>query len=165
MKKYLLQYKNEIIIAVAVLVFGGVIKSNISQYLKEMREIKREVKMIEENRALAEQWMIASKQYQDVKKLFFGAGADISPFKRFVEDKAKEAEVELNYLKSSQTDTPFLFCATIDLKTGAAYKNIIRFFNLLEDRKVKVNKFIMSDFSNNKDVDITVSAFILKEKQ
>lgn len=162
MNKYLLQYKNEISIVVVVLVFGVVIKNNVSRYFKEMKEIKREVKMTEENRTLAEQWMIASNQYQDVKKEFFSEGADTASFKRFVEDKAKEAEVELDYLKQSQTDTPFLFCVSIDLKTGAAYKNIVWFFKLLEAKKVKVNKFIMNDFSNKKETDIAVSAFILK---
>lgn len=165
MNKYLLQYKNEIIITVVVLIFGGVIKSNVSGYFREMEKIKSEVKIIEENRTLAEQWMIVSKQYKDIKKMFFCVGSDTAPFKRLVEDEAREAGVELNYLKPAQRDTPFLFFASIDLKTGAAYKNIIRFFNLLEDRKVKINKFSMNDFSNNKEADISISAFILKEGQ
>lgn len=159
--RYLLQYKNEIIIVFIILFFSLAVKGKIGSYGRRIQEIKVERDNLEKNRALSLQWEKTEKDYEKLKNKFFRT--DIAGLKRFVEEKAKAAAMDLEYFSPSYNEQQFYWDTTMEMRSIAAYKEVVNFVKLLEEENIKVTRLSVMDSLEGRKLTLTLRGIILKD--
>jgi hypothetical protein len=159
--KQILKYKNEVILVLIILFFIGVAKNIVGRHSQKMKELTVIKKKIEEKKGLLKEWQEVNKKYASAQETFFRK--DTLLFKRFIEERAQEAELDLEYLSPSYQGRGFYTEATIDLRSSASYRNIVSFLEQLEQRNVSIKKLGIRDSGKKRRVNIKVGTAILKE--
>ncbi|UCD15863.1 MAG: hypothetical protein JSV34_02090, partial [Candidatus Omnitrophota bacterium] len=119
-----------------------------------------EKKQIEDRKKLIKKWQDITKRNEKLEEGFFKK--DTLIFKRFIEEKSKEAAINLDYLSPSHIDRQFYWESKIVLKVTSPYKNIVDFIRYLEDRNIKVEELEIKDTSVGRKADMVISAITLK---
>lgn len=145
-----------------MLILGGVIKEMFSRYNTKMDALENEAGQLEEKKQLLDKWMAVNKQYQAREGEFF-RGPDPLFYKRFVEEKIRDAGITLNYLSPVQKEEDFFWEVAMKLKVDAPYANLAAFLGELEEQNTIVEKISIKNSREGKETELSLRSYIIKE--
>jgi hypothetical protein len=159
--KYLLRYKNEIVAIAIILLFIFVIKGIVSNYFLRLNKLKNEKEELKDKKLLIARWEKAAKDYKTLGKDFFHKEPLL--FKIFVEEKAKDYKLNINYIEPFQEDKGSYLVGTIKIGASCSYETLFNFIKTMERKNIEVDNLIIEGSEPKKDIEMILKTFILKE--
>ena len=137
----LLRYKNILLGALIIAVFSIIINNIYTHYSWELSKMEDKRKELEDGKLTIAQWEKLGKERKGLKSTFFSN--DPGVFKQFVEEKARDTDVNISAIRIEPKDEDFFWTVTIGLDAICYYKNLTDFIKLLEDKKVKISSLAL----------------------
>ena len=156
----ILRYRNILIVAVIIVVFVMVIRAIHTNYSQQIEEIKAQQAVIEKGIETLEEWGRLGGEHSRLRAEFLKK--DVLLFKRFVEDEARSAGINIESLRLSQDDQGFYWEAAIRLNTVCTYKSFATFISSLEEKKIQTEDINISSLDDNIKVELSIKGVIVK---
>ena len=149
----LLRYKNILLGALIIAVFSIIINNIYTHYSWELSKMEDKRKELEDGKLTIAQWEKLGKERKGLKSTFFSN--DPGVFKQFVEEKARDTDVNISSIRIDPKDEKFFWTVKISLDAVCYYKNLTDFIKLLEDKKVKIrNLALISNYRRTQRGDV-----------
>lgn len=161
--KYINSYKNEISIAVIVVVFFFLIKGIFSFNVNWKKEVEDARILLKEKQQLVQDWQKNQEEYSNLQEGLFQNNDDL--VKQYIEMQAKALGIDISFLSPSLIKKDIYNISEIRLKVTAPYELILQFIQTLENKNIFLKKLnIQGGSEKNKAVEILLQGFILWEK-
>lgn len=158
--KHLARYKN--IIAALVIVFLSlVILRNIHSYydLKRKELVEAEARVLKAKETIAE-WRSLNGKYNSLRGDFLAK--DTILFKKFIEEKARAANIELPSLRLSSVDRELYWEVKVNINTTCDYDDFVRFIDSLAERNIEAASVNLRSSGTKVLVNADIKGVVLK---
>ena len=159
----ILQHKNEIIAIVIIAFFVFIGKGMYERYTIQMQELASAEQELLRGKQLFQDWDAAVEEYKNAGKGFFRQ--DVAELKSFVEDAALNCGVNISYVGPARDDRGFYWDTKMDLQVDATYKNVMDFLQVIEKKKIGIEKLVIrnSGESDQKDIRVLLKVAVIKD--
>ncbi len=137
----LLRYKNILVAAVIIGVFGVIIYSIYSHYTSQLNDINAQFAELAQGRQTIAKWDALERQYRELGQVFLSK--DVTLFKQYMEEKAQATDIPIESLSMSREDQGYYWKASIRLQGICTYKNFVEFLKLLEEKKILLEQITL----------------------
>lgn len=154
-----LKYKNTISIILIIFIF--VIKSIFTSYTNQINKLERKREELKKKKMLIKKWEEVDEKYKNISNDFFLSESLL--FKRFVEERAKEYGIAIDYLSPQQKSRKFFEEVELKLKAVSTYKDLINFIRIAEDKNIVIKKLTIKGGRPKKKIEMELKTIVLKE--
>jgi len=154
-----LKYKNTISIILIIFIF--VIKSIFTSYTNQINKLERKREELKKKKMLIKKWEEVDEKYKNISNDFFLSESLL--FKRFVEERAKEYGIAIDYLSPQQKSRKFFEEVELKLKAVSTYKDLINFIRIAEDKNIVIKKLTIKGGKPKKKIEMELKTIVLKE--
>jgi len=150
----LLRYRNIIIAVVITAVFSLIIYSIYDHYTGQLDVLKAKRLELKKGRETLARWQAVQNRYVSLgQKLLRG---DTAMFKRFIEEKARLSDIYITSLNMGREDKGFYWKVSIDFVATCFYRDLIKFAQLLEEKKVTITSIILDAKSQRGEIEESI---------
>lgn len=158
--KELAKYKN-ILVALTIIFIFVLINYNIfSHYWENLESLKVKEKDLEKAKETIGEFERLDKIYNQIREEFLEK--DTLLFKKFVEEEARTAEINITSLTMSPTDKDFYWQVAIELEATSGYENFVNFSNLLKKKMLEMERLRIVRVGNETTIEATLRGIVLK---
>jgi len=158
--KQLARYQNIIIGLGVILLSFLLIRSTYSHYSLELKKLVKETEKIEETKKIIVQWTQLNGKYSQIKDKFLKE--DTLLIKKFIEEKARAANIRLPSLRLSRSDKDSFWEVKVRIETDCNYNDFIRFVNSLAERNIEVVSASLNGSGSQVSIDADLKGVVLK---
>jgi SepF-like predicted cell division protein (DUF552 family) len=156
-----LKYKNTISIILIILIFIFVIKSIFTSYTNQINKLEHKREELKKKKMLIKKWEEVDEKYKNISNDFFRSESLL--FKRFVEERAKEYGIVIDYLSPQQKSREFFEEVGLKLNAVSTYKDLINFIKIVEDKNIVIKKLTIKGDRPKKKIEMELKTIVLKE--
>jgi len=159
----ILRYKNTIVILAIIALFAVVDYNLITDYFKQIEELEQRELDLELSKITLQEWDNTSYEFREVSKGFLRE--DVHLFKKFIDNKASQYDIDIKALRTSKEDREFYWEANMDLVIKCSYADFIKFISAIEVGSLEVRKvsILSKRISHDVDISLTLRGYILKK--
>jgi len=156
----LMRYKNGVL-AIGIIILAAVFLQKIYlHYDSEIKRLEKEEQKIEEVKRTIQQWQAVNSQYVDIKESFLKK--DTLLVKKFIEERAKVADVDLPSLTLSRSEKDFYWEVVARVQGVCDYKNLVKFIDSLADKKISVIGGTLTSAGTEVTVNLQLKGVVIK---
>lgn len=157
------QYRN-VLIVIVILVISIFVSRNIyNDFTTQKKAMEKEIEDLEESKVIIEKWRKEVSEYKNLEEEFFQG--NLLDVKKFIEDAAQSAEVVINSLNQSESQTDHFQTGEFNLSINCTYRQLIKFIRLLEKKTIEVTNLSIDKTRRSQDplsVGISIKGVVLK---
>jgi len=158
----ILRYKNAIVILAIIALFVVVDYNLITNYAERAGQLEQKEVELENGKQTLREWKSVSAELEKVSYKFLKE--DVQLFKKFIEGNAKQHNVGVISVSTSNEEKEFYWEVAMDLSIKCSYANFVEFIKSSETGSIEVKKVSIVAKRDDRDavISLTLKGYILK---
>lgn len=156
----ILRFKNILISVLIVFIFWMVINNILKKNSQDKLLLGIQEKTLAEGEKTIKKWQTLSIEYSKMQGKFLQK--DILFFKKFVEESAKNFEIDIKSLNVSHSDKGEYWEAALQLRSASSYKNFVGFLKAIEKKRVQVESIRIAEGYGDVRTDLRLKGIVYK---